>query len=129
MRATLDVLDERRLAAPRLLALALRADEAAGETYEQCVSQNCGATPAWPSYFHTDIDRVIDWVCAAKDRHDFVECVCNNCASYQNFRDWAGYTQGVCDVVGATPSSMVATVSTYADSRLVRRRWASTWIC
>ena len=43
-----------------LLLLALRAGEAAGQTYTECVSQNCGATPAWPSYFHSDPDRVID---------------------------------------------------------------------
>ena len=95
------------LALPVLLVLALRADEAAGQTgsYADCVAQNCpdAGNVQWPTdWGTTDADRAIDFVCSNSAARDAVDCVCTHCEDFSDLQNWVGYQYqaGVC---GAAP--------------------------
>jgi hypothetical protein len=95
------------LAAPVLLALALRADEAVGQTddaaYDACIQSKCPCTTGlqWPNGWREqsaqdDVNKVRNnaYVAAA------VKCMCNYCGEYDklNGQNWPARMERVCEI-------------------------------
>ena len=85
-----------------LLALPLCVDVSAGQSYNACLDQHCpnhrDFATKWPSYFKTDPDRMIDFICGDKQVRDYIDCVCTNCGSFPEFQGWTAVQAGLCEV-------------------------------